>query len=492
MRMVQNAMGRDPPGARFKAKIVRSHPLDRGLFRRNLYSMRLTATRESFERGEITALACVETVLSIFAELALACWRDTANYYFMSIFLSPLLLVRTPQSTEMGVRWFAWLEANTLLTQRLSPNSSIRKVIDAFHNGKLSINAHFIFSRLSLYFVLYILISVIVQLIIVPIGALVIRITCTLVWCYRTRGGCIKEIPRNWRRMALQTDMCLSPEYVPGYEVLGHKYGRAQHNLGTIRDFALQKMIDSIQNLKKSMLSGTFRLLFYCSYLLFFTVIKFIPSMLYRLAIKSTSIVWFVLAPGFYERRPRLLSSQLWLDPMVWMSRFVAVVTLFSLVIHLLPQIERLKIVDKFSAISPFEYLLLVELDAIPPWGWLALANAFIAVGLFFLRCQVFASRQTQQQYSCGPGSPAQTEEAVAPDRDRHALAGRGLFHLFRSRPRSRSIMAYDFDRLATELRSRLFEADLRRVPAPADAWRRKFSRRVKVGSAKGSSRIPL
>ncbi len=61
---------------------------------------------ESRERGQISVLACAETVFAVGLYWWIAIHFQTHFHLLTSVFIAPLLLLRSPQSIEAGVRWF--------------------------------------------------------------------------------------------------------------------------------------------------------------------------------------------------------------------------------------------------------------------------------------------------------------------------------------------------------------------------------------------------
>nr|VFJ61952.1 MAG: hypothetical protein BECKDK2373B_GA0170837_110520 [Candidatus Kentron sp. DK] len=76
------------------------------ILRRNDSIMRWISTPDSVEKNEPTVLAIVETVLAVAAYWGIAWWFDTHVHLLISICVTPLLLLRSKESTEKGVRWF--------------------------------------------------------------------------------------------------------------------------------------------------------------------------------------------------------------------------------------------------------------------------------------------------------------------------------------------------------------------------------------------------
>nr|VFK25521.1 MAG: hypothetical protein BECKMB1821G_GA0114241_10149 [Candidatus Kentron sp. MB]VFK31686.1 MAG: hypothetical protein BECKMB1821I_GA0114274_102611 [Candidatus Kentron sp. MB]VFK75611.1 MAG: hypothetical protein BECKMB1821H_GA0114242_102710 [Candidatus Kentron sp. MB] len=84
--------------------------------------MRWISTPDSVEQNQPTVLAITETVLAVAAYWGIAWAFDTHLHLLMSICVAPLLLLRSPESTDKGVRWFvAYLEDKTEITRKGAP-----------------------------------------------------------------------------------------------------------------------------------------------------------------------------------------------------------------------------------------------------------------------------------------------------------------------------------------------------------------------------------
>ncbi|MBF0384016.1 MAG: hypothetical protein HQL69_23615 [Magnetococcales bacterium] len=80
------------------------------------------STPESVEKGEPTILAIVETVFAVIFYWGIAWYWNTHIHLLTSIIVAPLLLLRSEQSTEKGVKWFGdFLEDDTEITLRETP-----------------------------------------------------------------------------------------------------------------------------------------------------------------------------------------------------------------------------------------------------------------------------------------------------------------------------------------------------------------------------------
>lgn len=64
------------------------------------------ATLESRAAGKVSVLAVGETVFAVALYWWIAIRWDTHWHLVTSVFIAPLLLVRSPESIDAGVRWF--------------------------------------------------------------------------------------------------------------------------------------------------------------------------------------------------------------------------------------------------------------------------------------------------------------------------------------------------------------------------------------------------
>ena len=64
------------------------------------------ATLESKAAGQVSVLACVETLLAVVLYWGIAIHWHTHWHLISSVFIAPLLLLRSPESMKLGVTWF--------------------------------------------------------------------------------------------------------------------------------------------------------------------------------------------------------------------------------------------------------------------------------------------------------------------------------------------------------------------------------------------------
>ena len=65
--------------------------------------MRLTSNQESVAKGEVSVLAIVETLLAIALVFYLSAHFNTLRWLSIAMWVSPLLLLRTDESTRLGL-----------------------------------------------------------------------------------------------------------------------------------------------------------------------------------------------------------------------------------------------------------------------------------------------------------------------------------------------------------------------------------------------------
>lgn len=168
--------------------------------------MRLHATQESCDHGEVTILAIVETVLAVVSLITLSIWFDTLHWLAGACLLSPLLLLRTEDSVQRGGHMF-------------------EHIFD--DDRKVTAGLIALLSILLSLALTYWIVGWWVLLLVPPFtGALLamafypaifaIRFTATVISVIKHPLKSLTAIPGNWRRVVLATDSFLDPEFFPG------------------------------------------------------------------------------------------------------------------------------------------------------------------------------------------------------------------------------------------------------------------------------------
>ncbi len=251
--------------------------------------MRFISNVESVRRGEPTVLAITETLVAMGLTLWIAVHFGTVKHIVVSACIAPFLLLRTDESAVFGVRIFdkigRWL--------RERPRWLV----------------WIVFIPLLLSFA--------------PI-----RVFATVVTVLRSPAAVIRAIPWNWRRIAVATDFCRSPQFLPtpddatllggmdmgdGYD-LYRGYREKLDRAGEGATWAIAAVIWWLMLSVVLLLAG-------------------LPAILYRWSLKSTAIIWFPLLWALREVAPsdKPLRARLSLFEKSDLVRFVLLVSAAAL-----------------------------------------------------------------------------------------------------------------------------------------------------------------
>jgi hypothetical protein len=214
--------------------------------------MRLHSTVESAYSGQITILAIMECIFSVFIYFAIGVYFHTYLFYYIAILLAPFSLLRTNRSSFHA--WGGGYTIRLLLSGR----------------------------RLLFKFILF-----------WSIGAPLIRILTLINDVIKHPVDAIKSMPENWLRQALCTDMYHPPEILP----LENAYAK---------QFPLAKRLPTFSEVVRTFMENTpsqkndkkFAIARYVMFLFF--LMPYIPSIIYRITFKSTSIVYIPLVWASY------------------------------------------------------------------------------------------------------------------------------------------------------------------------------------------------
>jgi hypothetical protein len=231
--------------------------------------MRIFSNTQSLAKNEPTIMALFETLLAIALSTGIAVWYQTFAHIAFGACVAPLLLMRSPVSIAQGVGWF----------KKIIPEDPVDGD-DPFLTG----------SRFLRILVL----------------SAAIKIAATV--SHPIKG--VRNIPSNWFRVVLCTDLRTSVELLPGLgsarETLENsttdkKLGDfgflliATTLFGTIGTviFGVGLWFGSIIS---TILCGVIGFIFLFATLIFALGLAcFLVAYLYRLSLKSTAIVWLPL-----------------------------------------------------------------------------------------------------------------------------------------------------------------------------------------------------
>jgi len=290
--------------------------------------MRWISSQESVAKGEVSLLAICETLIAIALVFYLAAHFNTLHWLAFAICVSPLLLLRTDKSTELGIKWWErW--------------SNWMKVEKWGGRGK--------WSR-------FFLITVVLMM--ACATGFAVRTSATIVGFLRHPALSLRAIPQNWSRVTLAIDSKFPPEFIPGHP----------------------------KETPQSVLEGETGFAFVVA-LLFVTPI-FLPAFIYRWSLKATSIIYaplvFVAHSTFSENTD--LRTKLQLIKRSDLSRvrvLFGIVTLTAFLTKIILMMKWNGFVAAWKGNPIAEFLsLYIAPTEIPKWQLAEAANSALAIGV--------------------------------------------------------------------------------------------------------------
>jgi hypothetical protein len=312
--------------------------------------IRWTSTPLSADRGEISVLAIVETLIANGISLWIAWQLQTLLHIAVSASLAPLLLLRTKRSTT-----FALARYLTIISS--APTGRAAEIIFLF-----------------------------IWVISLPFVSIFLKIYSTVRSLFLRPLISIEAIPYNWRRAVLCVDTIYPPEILPGAERLCKR--------SKFRDFpTLRRYADAFRdNL------GFTDLLFLASAGLFVGFTLF-ASIVYRFSLKSTALIWSPLLWVVWDARgsgvARVDLKHILDRPLYKVMRAYSalIAILFAVKIALLFKIQA--VVEALNdALESKGIYLYVAPHMLPSWQLAAVINALLAWLLYLFAEKQLAARE--------------------------------------------------------------------------------------------------
>ncbi len=276
--------------------------------------MRLISNTKSARRREVSLLAIIETIGAISCSVWVAVSVNTFVFILLGALVAPLLLLRTQKSTRFGLAVFRPVskvinaEIVSILNLGFSvvvsfpvsvyfvyrAMSTISEI--EFFQSQIGIGIFFLFiGSLLLATVFTILTTTIYGVFVVGV-MLLIKVIATaygILFCLRQT---LIAIPKNWYKIAWCTDICTPPELFPGVSQVPEFVNFRVSNY-------ISEALSSTPNPNEFETSGYFSrpvlkpigVAIFVSYLItvvLITIILYIPAILYRWGLKSTSIIY--------------------------------------------------------------------------------------------------------------------------------------------------------------------------------------------------------
>jgi hypothetical protein len=245
--------------------------------------LRWYSTLASSNRGEISVLAVVETVLSVALYAGIAVWFDTVRHIVIAAVLAPLWLLRTKGSVRLGMSFYLsgepyfrgrWLE---LFGDSLD---SLDRQLGSWAESRIYIVARI--PLMALWLALFICLFFLWILSVILL-CWMIRLVATTVAVVRHPLIHFVAIRKNWKRLVLATDVVTIPEWLPGAEYDGR--------LKDIYPLGVRRLINVSREESQTAPRWAIALSLLYTLVAFIPLIYLIPLLL-RTAVKGVSILY--------------------------------------------------------------------------------------------------------------------------------------------------------------------------------------------------------
>ena len=333
--------------------------------------MRLFSTRNSFDNGEVSVLAIIETALAICSAIYIATTNKSSILIFSSCVIAPLLLLRTEQSTQMGLLVATKLlgRLDSVFTKLPDPSESTSPLVRTI---KKYLYIASMFVIMFIYSTLTYIICTISKVIAVIYG----------ITFYPKQS--ITAIPLNWFKYVFCIDTANPPEAIVGISN-PHKYSIYPDFDGT-KHLTIEGWFHSILTACKS------RTDFILCSILFSPLLLsiLIPSIIYRWSIKSTAVIFTPLLWIINTYGQNIINI---CDKMTTtrMSIISKIKTAYSALIIILLAIKIVFIYNATITVQHINSEILTTLyynifipNEIPLWQSASIANSLITLALFF------------------------------------------------------------------------------------------------------------
>lgn len=166
--------------------------------------MRLYSTPQSAEALEVSVLAVLETLVAVGVSLWLVVLLDSWTHVAIGAALAPLVLLRTPESTELGLRWGDRMLGTKLPDWMESASDTARGA------------SRVLVKCLLLVGMMFAVVAIVVWSALQLFG---VRIAATAMGAFQHPLHTLASIPYNWTRICFCTDIAHPPEAIAGAEI---------------------------------------------------------------------------------------------------------------------------------------------------------------------------------------------------------------------------------------------------------------------------------
>jgi hypothetical protein len=322
------------------------------------------SSSETVNEGTFSVVAAGEVLLAVAGYWALAYWTHSQVQLLIAILVAPLLLLRSDQSVELGLRLFSSLDPVVDDSNWMGRLSDKINDYDGFESNRI----------LAIVYRWVVGVPLTLLIVVAFLMAFFIRIFATLFYLFPG----IKSLSKNWWRTLFATDVFTLPEIIPGHSNKKSMFS-PQRMIETIRIGALNQ-----EDIRHSLVLRAVFILGICSILI--AVLG--PAYFYRMSIKSTAWVhWplvYISRPLRYVDDPDEVRARLWEDPREWLRRMTMCMTLIGALVASVPSFGAVKAVFPTGVLSIAEYAVLIDVRSlvVNPWRAFALVSACITLFL--------------------------------------------------------------------------------------------------------------
>jgi hypothetical protein len=318
--------------------------------------MRWVSSKESVAKGEVSVLAIVETLCAIALVFWLSSHFNTLRWLAIAMCVSPLLLLRTEESTRLGIKW--WDRFKGALSDNIRWLEDLWLLVP-HHNGimrmPMALAVLLVFSLGSTIVAAF--------AIVLP---LVVRMAAAGSATIQQPWVTLKTIPTNWFRITFAMDVSCPPEKIPGH---------SEENLS--KD--MRKLYEETNHV----LLWPLRILGWPSMFAIF----YLPALIYRWSLKATSIIYsplvFVAHSTFSESKD--LRTKLELIKRGDLSRirvWYGVIAIAAFLVKLVLMMNLPGFADWWNGHPVSRFLAIYVAPAeIPKWQLAELGNSVLAIG---------------------------------------------------------------------------------------------------------------
>jgi hypothetical protein len=262
--------------------------------------MPFRSTRETIAQGRVSALAICETLIAMGASLTIAVLTGTFRHLAVASIIAPILLLQTKGSVEQTQFWVAQYVQLDVTNFNFGSIRADRFLVNVVRRRRLTRILY------PIYFIIRLLNFISKSSAINPLSYLRMWLVLLFIRVFAIAYSfligpieAIRQIPINWKIVALSIDSFHAPELIPGIEEI---------NVGPLselkaRNLAGTTVVSAQARLLQVIVDESFIDIFKDPMSISVTILEsflnviqlsfaLIATYLYRFSLKSTAIIW--------------------------------------------------------------------------------------------------------------------------------------------------------------------------------------------------------